>query len=85
MRTLTLLMLAAAVAASGADKISAGNGLLYVGGRPNKIFIIDEATEKVVGQIECKTGTPVDLTLSQDRKRFCPCRRQRWHERGCAS
>ena len=70
MRTLTLLILAAALAASGAEKISAGNGLLYVGGRPNKIFIIDEATEKVVGQIECKTGTPIDLTLSEDRKRF---------------
>jgi len=63
-------MAAAALTATAADQISAGNGLLYVGGRPNKIFIIDEATEKVVGQIECKTGAPVDLTLSEDRKRF---------------
>jgi len=70
MRRLCFLMAAAALAASGADKISAGNGLLYVGGRPNMIFIIDEATEKVVGQIECKTGTPAGLTLSHDRKRF---------------
>lgn len=53
-----------------ADKLTGGDGLLYVGGRPNKISIIDEATEKVVGEITCKTGTPVDLDLSQDRKRF---------------
>lgn len=70
MRTLTSLVLALAAVAGAAEKITGGNGLLYVGGRPNKIFIIDEATEKVVGQIECKTGTPVDLTLSPDRKRF---------------
>ena len=54
----------------GADKVSGGNGTLYLGGRPNKIFMVDEATEKVTGEITCKTGTPVDLTLSQDRKRF---------------
>lgn len=69
MRKLCLL-LAAALTAAGAEKITGGNGLLYVGGRPNKIFIVDEATEKVTGQIECKTGTPVDLILSADRKRF---------------
>jgi hypothetical protein len=45
-------------------------GTLYLGGRPNKIFIIDEATEKIVGEIACKTGTPNGLTLSQDRKHF---------------
>ena len=53
--------------AFGADKISGGNGTLYLGGRPNKIFILDEATEKVTGEIECKTGTPTSLTLSEDR------------------
>jgi len=56
--------------ALAADKITGGNGTIYVGGRPNKIFILDEATEKVTGAIECKTGTPESLTLSEDRKRF---------------
>lgn len=51
-------------------KISAGNGTLYLGGRPNRIFVIDEATGKVTGEIPVKTGTPIRLTLSQDRKRF---------------
>jgi len=69
MRTVTLLMLAA-IGASGAEKIAGGHGLLFVGGRPNKIFIIDESTEKKVGEVQCKIGTPVDLTLSPDRKRF---------------
>jgi hypothetical protein len=70
MRTLTLLMLAVAAGASGADKITGGNGLLYVGGRPNGLFIVDEASEKIVGQIECKTGSPGHMVLSPDRKRF---------------
>ncbi len=70
MRNSALLLLAIVCLARGDDKISAGNGTLYVGGRPNKIFIVDEATEKVTGEIECQAGTPVDLTLSEDRKRF---------------
>src|SRR5206468_1612327 len=65
------ILLAASVAAWGADQpISAGNGTLIVGGRPNKIFLIDEATEKVTGEILCKTGTPANMTLSLDRKRL---------------
>src|SRR5438445_1853579 len=64
------LLLLAILPALAADKISGGNGTLYLGGRPNKIFILDEATEKVVGEIECKTGTPTDLELSEDRQRF---------------
>ena len=69
MRTLALLALGA-LSALGAEKLSGGNGTIYVGGRPNKIFILDEATEKVTGTIECKTGTPTSLDLSEDRKRF---------------
>jgi len=56
--------------ASAADKITGGNGTIYVGGRPNRILILDEATEKVTGEIELKTGTPYGLDLSEDRKRF---------------
>src|SRR5262249_52799251 len=61
MKTLSALLLAAAC-------LSAGT--LYLGGRPNKIFIIDEATEKGTGEILCKTGTPLGMVLSQDRKHF---------------
>lgn len=57
-------------AAFGADRVTGGNGLLYLGGRPDRIFVIDEATEKVVDEIHCKTGTPTGLQLSDDRKRF---------------
>ncbi len=56
--------------AAGADKITGGNGTMYLGGRPNRIFVIDEATEKVTGEILCKTGTPSGMQLSEDRKRF---------------
>lgn len=72
MRTLALLLLAFAslTPLAAADKLTGGNGTLYLGGRPNKIFIVDEATEKVSGEILCKTGTPVSLVLSEDRKRF---------------
>jgi hypothetical protein len=61
---------AAAAAARPADVQKGGDGTLYYGGRPNKIFIVDEATEKLVGEIPLKTGLPTGLTLSQDRKRF---------------
>jgi len=69
MKTLALVALAA-LSAAAAEKLTGGNGTIYVGGRPNKIFILDEATEKVTGTIECKTGTPTGLDLSEDRKRF---------------
>jgi len=64
-----LLLLLAALSLPAADKITGGSGVLYLGGRPGQISILDEATEKVVGQIPCK-GTPTGLTLSRDRKRF---------------
>ena len=51
-------------------RISGGNGTLYIGGYPNLIWIMDEATEKVTGTIQLKTGIPRRLTLSRDRARF---------------
>ena len=59
-----------ALVGSAADKISAGKGTLYLGGRPNHIFMIDEATEKVTGDIHLKTGSAGRLSLSFDKKRF---------------
>jgi hypothetical protein len=65
--------LALAVAATFAAvpaKLTGGNGTLYIGGWPNKIFIIDEATEKIAGSIDVATGDPTRMVLSRDRKRF---------------
>lgn len=63
----------AGVSVSGqraAPPLTGGNGTLYIGGYPNLIWIIDEATEKVAGTIPIKTGIPRRLTLSRDFKRF---------------
>jgi hypothetical protein len=72
--TLALVALAAGGSVSGqrttAPPVTGGNGTLYIGGYPNQIWIIDEATEKVVGTIPTKTGIPRRLTLSRDLKRF---------------
>jgi hypothetical protein len=53
-----------------AAPLTGGNGTLYIGGYPNVIWIIDEATEKVIGTIQTKTGIPRRLMLSRDLKRF---------------
>ena len=70
-----LLMCAAVVSFEAAGKAVpavaiGGTGLLYVGGYAGKISILDEATEKLVGEIPMKTGIPLDMVLSRDRKRF---------------
>jgi DNA-binding beta-propeller fold protein YncE len=57
-------------AAAPPPKLTGGNGTLYIGGWPNKIFVIDEATEKVTGTIDVATGDPTRMVLSKDRKRF---------------
>jgi len=51
-------------------RVSAGNGTLIIGTYPDKFWIIDEATEKIVGSIPFKSGIPRRTTLSRDRKRF---------------
>jgi hypothetical protein len=56
--------------AAAPPKLIGGNGTLYIGGWPNKIFVIDEATEKVTGTIEVASGDPTRMVLSKDRKRF---------------
>ena len=57
-------------AQQAAPRLTGGNGTLYIGGYPNVIWIIDEATEKVTGTIQTKTGIPRRLMLSRDLKRF---------------
>ena len=51
-------------------RVSAGNGTLIIGSYPKQFWIIDEATEKVVGTIPFKSGIPRRTTISRDRKRF---------------
>jgi hypothetical protein len=48
----------------------AGNGTLIIGSFPKQFWIIDEATEKIVGTIPFQSGIPRRTTLSRDRKRF---------------
>lgn len=78
-RTSLALLAAAAMAIApsagvsgqrAAAPLTGGNGTLYIGGYPNVIWIIDEATEKVVGTLQTKSGIPRRLTLSRDQKRF---------------
>jgi hypothetical protein len=65
-----------ALASSGAPAAqrpshpTGGNGTLYIGGYPNVIWIIDEATERTVGTIQVKSGIPRRMGLSRDLKRF---------------
>ncbi len=51
-------------------KISAGNGTLIIGSYPKQFWIIDEASEKIVGSIPYQSGIPRRTSLSFDRKRF---------------
>jgi hypothetical protein len=51
-------------------RISAGSGTLIIGSYPKQFWIIDEATEKIVGTIPFQSGIPRRTTLSRDGKRF---------------
>jgi hypothetical protein len=71
------LVLAAALAAlavfpvrTADKKLTAGNGTLIIGSYPKQYWIIDEATEKIVGTIPFQSGIPRRTALSFDRKRF---------------
>lgn len=52
------------------DNVAPGNGMLIIGGRPNRIMLLDEATGKLIGDIRTKTGTPESLNVSHDKKRL---------------
>ena len=51
-------------------KITAGNGTLIIGSYPKQFWIIDEASEKIVGSIPYQSGIPRRTSLSFDRKRL---------------
>ena len=61
----------AGASAQSAPEVTAGTGTIYVGAYPNRIFVVDEATEAVVDEIRMTLdGPPGDLMLSQDGARF---------------
>src|ERR1043165_3140559 len=73
---LSVVAIVLAVGALGAQskgerpRGAAGNGTLIIGSYPKQYWIIDEATEKVVGTIPYQSGIPRRTTLSRDGKRF---------------
>jgi hypothetical protein len=71
MRTVLVILISAVLLGQQPPaKLTGGNGTLYLGARPGRILVIDEATEKVTGEIKCKVGTPINISLSDDRKTF---------------
>jgi hypothetical protein len=70
-RLVAAAALGAALTAEAADRLGGGgDATIYYAGRPNKIFMMDEATLKPIGAIDLKNGLAIGLTLSQDRRRF---------------
>jgi hypothetical protein len=65
-----VLVLAASFSVHTQKKVTAGNGTLIIGSFPDKFWIIDEATEKIVGTIPFKSGIPRRTSLSKSRKHF---------------
>lgn len=65
-----VLLFAVCAVAFGQAKLTGGSGKMYIGGRPGVVLILDEATEKVVGQFKTRTGTPSlgGMILSKDKK-----------------
>ncbi len=48
--------------------VTANAGLLFVGGYPDKVMVIDEAQGKIVEMIKLSTGLPTSLRMSYDKK-----------------
>ena len=49
---------------------SPGKGTFYVSTYKGVIAVIDEATEKLIGEIPTKVGIPGDVTISDDRSKL---------------
>ena len=47
-----------------------GTGTIYVGNYKGTVSIIDEATEKIIGEIPLKAGIPGRIAFSNDRSRL---------------
>ena len=70
--TLAILsLLSGGAAAQPAGGLTGGDGTFYVGAFPNRIYVIDEATEQVVDTIEMTLGGPPnDMRMSADGSRM---------------
>ncbi len=71
-RTLAILaLLSGSALAQPAGGLTGGDGTFYVGAFPNRIYVIDEATEQVVDTIEMTLGGPPnDMRMSADGSRM---------------
>ena len=56
--------------AAPAPRVSAGDGTMYLGAFPSRIFVIDEATTSVVDEIAAPHGSPRAMVVSEDGERF---------------
>ncbi len=66
-----LSVLSASALAQPAGELTGGDGTFYVGAFPNRIYVIDEATEQVVDTIEMTLGGPPnDMRMSADGSRM---------------
>lgn len=57
-------------AAATKPAVAGSQGTFYIGTYAGNIAIIDEATEKVMGQVPLKNGIPGNFEISDDRSRF---------------
>ena len=66
-----LSVLSGSALAQPAGGLTGGDGTFYVGAFPNRIYVIDEATEQVVDTIEMTLGGPPnDMRMSADGSRM---------------
>ena len=66
-----LSVLSGAALAQPAGGLTGGDGTFYVGAFPNRIYVIDEATEQVVDTIEMTLGGPPnEMRMSADGSRM---------------
>jgi DNA-binding beta-propeller fold protein YncE len=59
-----------ASSALGQQSRTTGPALIYLGTWPDKILILDEVKEQVVDEIKLQTGPPLQMVLSQDKKKL---------------
>jgi DNA-binding beta-propeller fold protein YncE len=69
-RAVALAACALAVSPSAGAQDAGAGGTIYIGTYKGSIDVIDERTEKLVGEIPLKNGMPTRLVVSQDRRRF---------------
>src|SRR5258708_35981865 len=66
----TILLISITSCFAADNKISAGNGMLYCGGRPQHIFLIHQTAEKKTCHTKCPTAPPGPLSPPQATKPF---------------